>query len=96
MYSTKFSMRLQRMGIAGWKFCRERLTVTCAAWSCWLDDAGLNGGRRVPLASNSWLNQSGDKSPHSKFGVLRLVGALDLHTACSERAFQSGNSAGSD
>jgi hypothetical protein len=48
-----------------------------AAWCCWLGAAGwglplgaanLDGRRRYPLAANSWLNQSGDKSPHSKFG----------------------------
>ena len=46
-----------------------------------LDTPGLDGGRRYPVSSNSGLIQSGDKSPHSKFGVLRLVGALVLNAA---------------
>jgi hypothetical protein len=79
------------MGIAGWKSGRDAVgcgldMAECFQLSWWpgrvsLDTPGLDGGRRYPVTSDSGLIQSGDKSPHSKFGVLRLVGALVLHVA---------------
>jgi hypothetical protein len=59
------------MGIAGWEsgwtWLEAAGTRLDVAWT-WLDTPGLDGGRRYPVTSDSGLIQSGDKSPHSKFG----------------------------